>query len=195
MVALLEQTNQVRRALLLLLGVLGVGMSCFHLITASMGSLPTMEQRSVHLSFVLGIIFLRSAASRRDAFGLRDFLDCIMAVCGIVIALFAYWNWEELFARVPFPDDMDLVLGAVLILLVLEGTRRELGNAIPIIAIFFILYALFGNYIPVREIAHRGYSLTRVIANLTMATEGTRVFYRTAFPDGHGGSGSSRQGV
>lgn len=169
---IVEKTSRVRIMLLYVLGVFGVGMSCFHLFTAAIGSLPTMEQRSIHLSFVLGLIFLRSASRRQGAFKLRDAGDCLMAIAGIVVTLYAAINWMDMSSRVAFPEEMDIIMGTILVLLVLEGTRRELGNAMPILVVIFILYALFGNLIPFKEIAHRGYPYWRVISNLTMATEG-----------------------
>jgi len=167
-----DTAGKIRSLIFLVMGVLGVGMSCFHLFTAAIGSLPTMEQRSIHLSFVLGMIFLRSASRRPGAFGIRDLVDCVLAVLGIAVTIYAAINWMDMSARVAFPEDIDLVMGVILVALVLEGTRRELGNAIPILAVIFILYALFGNLIPFKELAHRGYPLWRVLSNLTMATEG-----------------------
>lgn len=74
--------------------------------------------------------------------------------------------------RAPFPETIDVVIGTLVTIVVLEATRRELGWAIPLLAIIFIVYAIFGNLIPIRQIAHRGYSFTRVITNLAQASEG-----------------------
>ncbi len=167
-----NDVSRIRTVVFSCMGILGVAMSCFHLFTASIGSLPTMEQRSIHLAFVLGLIFLRSASRRAGNFGVRDVVDCLLAVLGIAVTLYAAVNWEEMSGRVAFPEEIDIVMGIILVVLVLEGTRRELGNAIPILAVIFIVYALFGNFIPFKELAHRGYPLWRVISNLTMATEG-----------------------
>ena len=167
-----EKTNLFRKVLLIILGVLAVGMSCFHLFTAAIGSLPTMEQRSIHLMFVLGLIFIRSATRRTGPLGFVDVVDLIFALLGMGVTFYAYWNWFDMSAAVAFPETIETVVGSILVVVVLEGTRRELGNAIPIIAIIFILYALLGQYIPISEIAHRGYPLWRVVSNLTMATEG-----------------------
>ncbi len=120
-----ENVSRIRSTIFLVMGVLGVGMSCFHLFTAAIGSLPTMEQRSVHLSFVLGLIFLRTASRRPGPFGVRDVVDCILAVLGILVTLYAALNWFDMSARVAFPEDMDLYIGIILTALVLEGTRRE----------------------------------------------------------------------
>ncbi len=172
MEATVEKTSSIRNVIFTSLGILAVLMSLFHLCTAAIGSLPTMEQRSVHLMFVLGLVFLKTAAKRPAPFGVRDVIDVVLAIVGMGVAIYAYLYWEDLSARVAFPDDIDIVIGTLLVVVVLEGTRRELGNAIPIIAIIFIIYALFGNYIPFKEIAHRGYPYWRVISNLTLATEG-----------------------
>ncbi|MCC8193449.1 MAG: C4-dicarboxylate ABC transporter permease, partial [Deltaproteobacteria bacterium] len=113
-----ENAGKIRSTIFLVLGVLGVGMSCFHLFTAAIGSLPTMEQRSIHLSFVLGLIFLRSATRRPGAFGVRDIVDCILAVLGVAVTLYAAGNWMDMAARGAFPEDIDLVMGVILVALV-----------------------------------------------------------------------------
>ncbi len=172
METIVQKTSRIRAAILMVMGLLAVLMSLFHLSTASIGSLPTMEQRSIHLMFVLGLIFLKTAVRRPGPFGLRDILDVALAVAGMAATIYTFVNWEDLMARVAFPDELDIIMGIVLVAVVLEGTRRELGNAIPIIAIIFIIYALYGNYLPFKEIAHRGYSVERLVSNLALATEG-----------------------
>jgi TRAP transporter 4TM/12TM fusion protein len=72
--------------------------------------------------------------------------------------------------EVAFPDVIQVTVGAVLVVAVLDATRRMLGNAIPVIAGIFLLYAFFGQYIPMA--GHSGYSFERIIGNLAMATEG-----------------------
>jgi TRAP transporter 4TM/12TM fusion protein len=145
-------------------------MSCFHLYTAAIGSLPTMEQRSVHLCFVLVLLYLRSVVKRKGTFGLRDVFDITIATLGMAVTLYAFIFWQDMFMRAPFPTGVDIVVGALLILIVLEGTRRELGIIFPVLGVIFLSYGLLGQYLPIAS--HKGFETWRVITYLTQATEG-----------------------
>jgi TRAP transporter 4TM/12TM fusion protein len=65
----------------------------------------------------------------------------------------------------------DIVIGLTLVVLLLEAARRVIGPALPVIAIFFIIYAFFGPYMP-DLIAFKGVSLNRFMGQMTMSTEG-----------------------
>jgi TRAP transporter 4TM/12TM fusion protein len=67
------------------------------------------------------------------------------------------------------------VLGAALILIILEATRRTVGAVLPVTTIIFLLYAQAGPWLDrvgLSLIAHRGYSVERVIGTLYMTLEG-----------------------
>jgi TRAP transporter 4TM/12TM fusion protein len=68
-------------------------------------------------------------------------------------------------------DRWDLLLGVVLTLLVLEAARRTIGPALPITALVFLAYALFGPYLP-PPLRHRGFSLELVTDQLYLTTDG-----------------------
>lgn len=173
----LQKGKEWRGLIVKVMTFIAAAMSVFHFSTAAIGALPTMEQRSLHLCFVLMLIFLKSISKRQGALGVKDFTDLLLAVIGAVVTLYVFFLWDVMFMRAPFPEPMDTIIGTLLVLVVLEGTRKELGKAIPILAIIFILYALYGSgkiiTLPIlKPIAHRGYSFTRVIANLAQASEG-----------------------
>jgi TRAP-type uncharacterized transport system fused permease subunit len=54
---------------------------------------------------------------------------------------------------------------------VLEATRRCTGWIMPAVAIAFLLYAFFGNYLP-QPWTHRGYDAERLIPHLAITLEG-----------------------
>ena len=53
------------------------------------------------------------------------------------------------------PTPLDLVFSSLVILLVLEMTRRTNGFVLPLIAVLFILYGLYGNILPYSFGGHR----------------------------------------
>lgn len=167
-----QNISKYFRLVIMLTAFLAICLSVFHFATSAVGSLPTMQQRSVHLGLVLALIFLESITKRREASKLINSIDLIFAITSLVVCFYALVNWYDMLMRVAFPATLDIVIGTLLIILVLEATRRKLGMAIPIIAILFIFYAIWGHLIPIHAIAHRQYPYWRLISYLTMATEG-----------------------
>ena len=62
-------------------------------------------------------------------------------------------------------------MGIAAILLVLEAGRRVAGNVLPILAILFLTYCRFGNYVP-GKLQIRGYSLSRIVQHMYLTPEG-----------------------
>ena len=65
---------------------------------------------------------------------------------------------EDFTDRATLPTRLDVVLGVIFIVLLLEATRRTTGWIVPFVALLFIAYALAGPYLP-PPWTHRGYDL------------------------------------
>ncbi|MCU0945141.1 MAG: TRAP transporter large permease subunit, partial [Rubritepida sp.] len=155
------------------LGVVAVGlalaMSLFHL-WAAWSIVPTTTLRFAHVGFTMVLGFLLFPVARR-------FRDRFMPWDWALVAAAIYVTWylisggDDLQDRIIFPEPMDIVVGWMLIALVLEVTRRATGWIMPAVAIVFLLYAFFGNYLdpPWR---HQGYDAERLIPHLSITLEG-----------------------
>jgi TRAP transporter 4TM/12TM fusion protein len=64
-----------------------------------------------------------------------------------------------------------MMAGTALVILTFEAARRILGLALPIVCGLFLLYGLFGQYLP-GDLAHRGYGFDQVVGQLALGTEG-----------------------
>ncbi|MDO5562845.1 MAG: TRAP transporter permease [Synergistaceae bacterium] len=169
-----ESKNIFDRFLLKAMAWIAIAMSTFHLVTAGIGSLPTTQQRSVHIGFALVLIFLQAYFKESDSGKLgkvNKLFNIIMAVCSLAISVYAFMYWYDMMMRVAFPSKIDLLMGCVAIGCVIYAAKKKLGYALPIMAILFILYALYGNYLPTL-IGHRGYTLKRIVGTLYMDTAG-----------------------
>jgi len=62
-------------------------------------------------------------------------------------------------------------MGILALLLLIEFSRRVVGNTFTLVLIFFILYDLFGYYIP-GGLGHKGYGLDRIVGHMYMTLEG-----------------------
>lgn len=151
--------------------VLSVAMCSFQLYTAAYMPLEAMKQRSLHLIFALALIFLLYSAWGKKEKILASFLDwiCIIGAVASGSYIFYFYSIEVVF-RAGMPTTLDLVMGAIMLLLVLEATKRTIGPIMPAIAILFLLYAAYGNYLPV--LGHRGYDWDRIISQAYLSLDG-----------------------
>lgn len=147
-------------------------MSCFQLYTAAFGTLTATLQRSVHLSFALTLCFLFYPLWKKSKKKTIPFYDFILAGIAGWVAIYVGLFYQQLIQRIGNPTPLDLVMGVLTILLILEAARRAVGIFLPLIAGIFILYTFIGPYIPIDLLAHRGYSIRRVVDHLYLTMEG-----------------------
>ncbi|SCY93544.1 TRAP transporter permease [Alkaliphilus peptidifermentans] len=166
-----SNTRNMKGFIAKLITALAIFMSIFHLYTAGMGTFLAMKQRAFHLLFVLVLGFLMYPISKKSNKTKIPFYDWIFSGAGIAVTTYILINFEGLIRRGGIPNNLDIFMGIVAILLVLEVTRRSIGPELPIIAIVFIAYVFLGPYLP-GALGHRGYSLARIVNQLYMTTEG-----------------------
>lgn len=143
----------------------------YHIITSRFGMPPMFKHRAVHLGFVLCLVWLYYPASKKSAKTRPTSLDLLLAMASVVVCGYTVLNVDAFALRGGVALPRDYVFGLVAIFLVLEACRRVAGRGLLILAIIFILYALFGRYIP-GVLSHRGYTLQRVIYQMYLTTEG-----------------------
>ncbi|HPS87937.1 MAG TPA: TRAP transporter permease [Spirochaetota bacterium] len=154
----------------LIIAAVAICFSLFHLYTAAFGMLPAQLQRAVHLSFVFFLVFMLYPAHRGRIHKI-SIGDVILAAAGVSTTGYIIWNYQGLIGRAGAYTQVDVVVGAAGILLILEACRRVVGLPILIIAVIFMGYAYFGAYMP-GFLNHRGYSADRIITHLFFTTEG-----------------------
>lgn len=156
-------------------------LSCFHYYTAGFGLLPETTHRGIHLAFVLGLIFLvfswnekgnvaEPHASLWRPLGIA-IPDWLFAIGGAVSALYVPWVFHDLQFRVGNPLPTDWIMGTIMIVVMLEATRRSVGWPLPIIATLLILYALYGRSMP-GIFAHPGNNWKSVVNHLYLTSQG-----------------------
>jgi len=163
--------SEGKRIKAILITVVGVAMSIFHIYTAQFGVYSALVQRPVHLAFAFVLIFLLHPSKKEGRGWWIHLLDGLFIVLSVISLIHLIVTFKEIVLRGGAATQLDIWLGGLLILFVLEGTRRVLGWALPIIASVFILYALFGKYLPGLW-GHRGVNLESLISYQYLTTEG-----------------------
>ncbi|MDE7241352.1 TRAP transporter permease [Desulfovibrio sp.] len=145
--------------------------SGFQLFTAATGLYPPQIQRSIHLGFVLVLIYLLYPARADGNKHRLNWYDVLLAAAGAAVCGYIIWNYDTIVLDAGPPTEMDFIFGCASILLVLEATRRIVGLPITLVAIVFLLYAKFGNLLP-GMMGHPGFSLKRIVGHMYLTTEG-----------------------
>jgi len=152
-------------------GTVAIAMSFYHFYTAGIGIPTASIHRSVHLCFALALCFFLFPGTRKGRRDTIPILDWTLAICGAMAAIYVAVFYKDIVFRVGNPTSLDIVFGIVLILLILEATRRSVSPALPFITILFIIYTFVGPYMP-DIIAHRGYGIRRFIDHEFLTMEG-----------------------
>lgn len=158
-----------------------IALSAFHYYTAGFGLLQEITHRGVHLAFVLGMIFLvfafSASAANRDLKssilnpGGVPLVDWLLAGACALSVLYIPYVFDDLMFRVGNPSNMDVIMGSVLFITLLEATRRSMGWPLPLIAIGFTAYALLGPYFP-GLLKHAGANWSMMINHQYLTSQG-----------------------
>ncbi|OGB00134.1 MAG: transporter [Burkholderiales bacterium RIFCSPHIGHO2_12_FULL_69_20] len=98
--------------------------------------------------------------------------DWIFAGLASSFSLYLLLFFDSIFIDRPGQhSQVDLMFGVIAIAMVIEATRRTMGIFLPLLAVATVVYGIFGPYLP-GDLAHRGYSVPRVVAHLYKGTEG-----------------------
>lgn len=170
------------RTMLWLITILAVGLSLFQLYAAGIQPLGLFYQRSIHLALIMMLAFLIfpvfGPKRRRGVIGW--IIDVVFFSGAFLTGFYLSFFLDEIIARAGFWSQTDMIVGGVAVVTVLEASRRAVGLGMTIIGLLAVIYALAGprgtlpwlaDWMP-GIMAHRGYSLDRVIGQLYLGQEG-----------------------
>jgi len=154
--------NYVRTALMLLC----VGLALYHVYALVFKLTVPLILYSVHWGMGLFLVFLYYPINKKAIHKKQlPIYDILLALAVIVVVVYILAQPNELMYRAARNRSTitDLIMGCIAIVLSLEAARRTIGLGLPIVAIVFVAYALWGNYLP-SLIASKGYPLKRLIS-------------------------------
>ena len=161
--------NKLKGWLGIFVTVVAFVMSVFHLYTAY-GIVATQTLRPVHVGFVLFLCFLMFPIATRFRHRIM-WWDWLAAALSIAVVVYLIQGGDDFTDRNTSPNPWDIAFGIALIAMVLEAMRRTTGWIMPVITAAFILYALFGPYLPAPW-THKGYEVGRLVGVMYMTLEG-----------------------
>lgn len=123
-----------------------LAMALFHLYIGYVGAPDALVLRSTHLGFALTLAFLGLSRPDGAASLWRRLSDILFTLLAIAASAYPILSLDYIYNRFIYVDDLrpgDWIFGLILIVMLLEATRRALGPALPITALAFLAYALF----------------------------------------------------
>ncbi|WCR15256.1 TRAP transporter fused permease subunit [Paracoccus seriniphilus] len=157
--------SRTRRLAMLAAAILLVG---FHLGLVFSGIVPNLVARPLHLALILPWVFFFATPRGRVA----GLFGMLLGAAGIAAAIWIALNADRLADQYGFVETwFQYVVGAVLLLSVLEAARRAIGWPLPLIAAIGLLYAGFGQYVP-GEFGHAVLPAASLMGTLTLAEGG-----------------------
>lgn len=150
-------------------GGLAVGLAVYALYWTQY-SITTQVYRASFLLLVLVLSFIYYPMFKGDRRRVMWY-DLLLIALACTTLVFLLLNYKAALQRAVNPTPTEVIMGGILIVLTMEATRRTTGWALPITAIIFILYALFGPWMP-EPFDHRGYGFERIIGKNYLTLEG-----------------------
>lgn len=146
-------------------------IALYHFATSFIGYPATHKHRSLHVAMMLFMTFFLYPASSKASRKKAAWYDVVFALMSAAVAAYVWFDYGNFINRMGMPNTMDIVMGTMLIITVLEASRRISGWPLVILSVLFILYGLFGKNMP-GIFTHRGYSWTKLVNHIFINTEG-----------------------
>jgi len=156
------------------IALIAVAMSAYHLYAGSFGAPEALLHRSTHLLFTLVLIFFLFPFSTKEWGKKFRWTDGILILMTLASIGYLFVNYEYVITRYPYVHPLssaDMIFGILLTLLLIEGSRRVIGPALPITAGVFLAYAYVGSYLP-GLLRHTGFTTEAIVDQLYLTTEG-----------------------
>lgn len=156
-----------------IVALLSIEFVIFHLYTGFFGSLETFYQRGIHLTIGLLLIYLFGLQKSKTTW---DKIVNVLGALGVITSigyLFLRFDYITV-GRFPMVTPLTLIekfLGLLLVLLVIEAVRRQVGSALVYVSSVFIIYPFVGPYLP-GILQTRTIEWTDILDQLYMTTEG-----------------------
>jgi len=169
-----ESTNKTKKIKQAVIWGISFLFGAFHMYTAFFGSREALYQRTIHLAFA-GVLCFMIYTLKPKKFGrIAKMVDIFLILFSILPTVYLILDYAKLRYRFYFIAPLawyQYLFCIMLVIFILEGTRRTLGNALPIIAIIALGYMIFGKYLP-GILGHGGFTPIQIVDTLYQTTEG-----------------------
>ena len=144
----------------------------WHLYCCAFGGPVTLVYRSMHVAFMVALGFLLYPVTRSKKHFQEGvpWYDWLLIILSLAVPAYMAGNYIEVVYHAGNPTTVDTIMATILLVTLLEATRRVSGLPLIILSGLFLLYGIVGRMMPVFR--HRGYLWDQLINHLFANTEG-----------------------
>jgi len=125
--------------------ILSIGLVMFQLYTTAFGLFSDMIQRSVHLAFVLTLVYILKPASKKMEQTTVPWYDAVLALLSAASCIYLVSIYKIVVYRpLQWVSGIDKFFAVIVVILILEASRRSVGLTFPILGIALLSYAYWG---------------------------------------------------
>jgi TRAP transporter 4TM/12TM fusion protein len=146
-------------------------VSLVHVYYNSFGLIEVVPKNMMHISLMMGIIFLTKRARGSSEVTKPTIPDWVLFALSIGVGVYLLLSYDRWVQSLLNPNTMDRIYGIIFILLVIESARRTVGWVLTSIGVVFLVYTYVGPWCP-GAFAHAGFSINRILVRMTMTSEG-----------------------
>ena len=132
-----------------LIAIIGIAFSMFHLYAAYFGQAQSYLHRTMHVTFMVVLCILLKPSGRKSwKDPINGWLTYDVTCIVLTIGVQAYICWDVItfINRRGLADPIDISVGVLMILLIMDATRRVIGWIMVVLGAFFIIQSAYGEY-------------------------------------------------
>lgn len=182
--------RNLKNSSLVFISFVAFSWAIFQLLIATVLTLDDIVSKAVHLSFGTVLLFAIFPIKKQRTEKVQKlqgkkgilqwflhshsnipFLDMILVVLAVATALYLPINLEALSTKAGNIGFIDVLMGTLFVIVVLEAARRSVGLPMTILVILLALWAFFGSYMP-RPFDFKSVALSKFVEKVAVSTEG-----------------------
>jgi len=156
------EDSALSRGFTLVLRYLLIATSLFHLWTGVMGPLESTLHRSLALSVYLSLLFMLPLYRKPIRSWTQLLRPAPFVIATVAVGVYVWSIYDDLPNKLGNLNELDMVFGIVLIVVVLVAVKQEMGWPLVILALCFLAYTRFGPYFP-GILGHRGLLMESIV--------------------------------
>jgi TRAP transporter 4TM/12TM fusion protein len=118
-------------------------MVVYQLLVTQYLFLPYDLSKILHLGFALVLVLLSVQKNIKDLA-----VAFVLTLCAAAASAYFLFVFDDLIMRIGLPTKLDVIVAVVLLVTVLEATRRAFGLVLPIFCLVWVVYAFLGYLLP-----------------------------------------------
>jgi TRAP transporter 4TM/12TM fusion protein len=158
--------------------IVGVTMALYHMYIIAFGAPDAITLRGTHLIFALVLVFLFYRRTTAADGTPPSPLDYALIAIGVSPILYLFFYYDYVINRIFYIDELstaDMTFGVIMVLIVLEATRRVIGWALPLTAIAFLIYGFAFARLDPQQVIDQLYMTSEGIFGIPLAVSATYV--------------------